>query len=130
MKTKILHIYLSILIIISVFVFSGLFFRSNIVSNKWNALEINGQINEMVHIGKNIFFKLDTFWFAVLYNPSVYKENLIGCKFQKESKSDYYYIICPDTLLKVWSGGGAVVDDKILLRRIDMALQKKENQLE
>ena len=127
---KTIHIYLVVLVIIGVFIFSGLFFRSNKISSKWNDLELNGQINEFVHIEKNIFFKLDTFWFGVLYDPIIEKRNPIGCKFEKESETYFYNIICPDTQIQVWSGSGGIVDDKILLRKIEMALQKKENQLE
>ncbi len=129
MNPKYIRIYLIILILISIIVFTGLFIRSNKVSNQWNDMEMNGQINEFVHIGKNIFLKLDTFWFSVSYSPIIIKANPIGCRFEKESETDYYYINCPDSQIKVWSGSGGIIDDKIWLRRIDMALQKKKNQM-
>lgn len=126
MNKKAIRIYLISMSVIGVIVFIGLFNRSNESSARWYNLEINGQINNFVHIGKNTFVQLDTFWFSVSYNPVFEKTNLLGCNFQKKREDNYYQIICSDSEMRIWSGSGGVVDDKIWLRRIDVALKKKE----
>ncbi len=127
MNKKVIYIYLISFVTISVIIFMGLFNRSYKSSTQWINLEINGQINNFVHIDKNIFIQLDTFWFSVIYDPVYEKINPIGCSFDKRRKDNYYQIICSDSKMRIWSGSGEIVKDKIWLRRIDIALKKKKN---
>ncbi len=128
MNKKAIRIFLISLAIISAIVFVGLFDRSNKSSTRWYNLEINGQINNFVHIDKSTFIQLDTFWFSVNYSSVFEKINPLGCNFDKKREDNYYQIICSDSEMRIWSGSGGVVEDKIWLRRIDMALKKKERQ--
>lgn len=129
MNKKAIRIYLIISGIIGVIMFVGLFNRSNKSSAKWMDLEINGQIKNFVHIGKSIFIKIDSFYLEVLYNPYFEKNNPIGCNFIKIKGERYYSINCENNLSDITlSSKGGIVDDKIWLRRIDVALKKKERQ--
>ena len=129
MNKKIIRIYLIFLIIISAIIFVGLFDRSSKSSTRWYDLEINGHINNFVHIDKHTFIQLDTLWFSVNYSSVLEKINPIGCSFYKKREDNYYHIICSNSEKQIWSGSGGIVDDKIWLRRIEMALQKEENQM-
>ena len=130
MNKKVIRIYLISLTIISAIIFVGLFHRSSKSSGRWYNLEINGHINNFVHIDKHTFIQLDTFWFSVNYSSVFEKINPIGCSFHKKRNDNNYYIICSNSEMKIWSGSGGIVDDEIWLRRINIALKKKERQLE
>jgi hypothetical protein len=126
MNPKVIRIYLIIMGIIGIIMFAGLFLRSHKSSQKWIDMEITGQINDFVHIGKNVFIQLDTVWYSFSYNRFFDNFYPSECKLNKEKGTDHYYILCPDSETQVWSGSGGIVEDKIWLRRIEIALNKKK----
>ena len=126
MNPKVIRIYLIIMGTIGLIVFAGLFLRSHKSSQKWIDMEITGQINDFVHIGKNVFIQLDTAWYSFSYNRFFDNFNPNECKLNKEKGTDHYYILCPDSETQVWSVSGGIVENKIWLRRIEIALKKKK----
>ncbi|MBW6534306.1 MAG: hypothetical protein K0B11_04820 [Mariniphaga sp.] len=126
MNPKAIRIYLIILGIIGLIMFAGLFMRSHKSSQKWIDMEITGQINDFVHIGKDVFIQLDTTWYSFSYNRLFDSFIPNECTLSKNKGDDFYYIICPDSEMQVWSGSGGIVTDKIWLRRIEIALNKKK----
>lgn len=128
-NSKAIRIYLIIFGIISVIMFVGLFNRSNKSSAKWTDLKINGQIKNFVHIDKSIFIEIDSLWIFVSYNSYYEKNNPNDCEFIKNKGERYYSINCENNLSDITlSSKGGIVDDKIWLRRIDVALKKKKRQ--
>src|SRR5690606_20306555 len=94
MNSRVINVYLFIAGIIGVIVFIGLFNRNDRHSAQWKELEINGQINDFVHIGKSIFLEIDSLYVEVLYNPYFEKNSPNGCNFTKNKGEEYYSIIC------------------------------------
>ncbi|WP_372947181.1 hypothetical protein [Mariniphaga sp.] len=126
MNPKAIRIYLIIMGIIGLIMFAGLFLRSHKSSQKWIGMEIYGQMNDFVLIDKNVFILLDTVWYSFSYDRLFENFIINECRLSKEKGYDYYYILCPDSEIQVWSGSGGIVTDKIWLRRIEIALKKKK----
>src|SRR5690554_4998248 len=119
MYKKAIRIYLTITIIIGVLIFIGLFNKSNKSSAKWVNLEIYGQINNYIHIDKNIFIEVDSLWIFVSYNSYYNNNDPKGCRFAKNKGERYYSINCESDLFDVrLSSKGGIIKDKIWLRRI------------
>jgi hypothetical protein len=127
MNPKAIRIYLIIMGIIGLIMFAGLFLRSHKSSQKWIDMEITGQINDFVHIGKDVFIEVDSLWIFVSYNYYYEKNNPNECNFVKNKGERYYSIYCKNNLSDITlSSKGGIVEDKIWLRRIEIALQKKK----
>lgn len=127
MNKKTIYIYLIILGAIAIVVFSGIIIRSKNSSIGWMNLQVEGHINKFVRIDKSIFIEVDSIWVEVLFNSYFENSNPIGCQFIKIKGERFYSINCKNNLYSITLGSnGGIVEDKIWLRRIRIAMEKKE----